>query len=73
MTESNLAAFQAALLEVLAAGGSVAEMRVNLEGAAEACGLADYVRSFDDRMLRVASVLVRKWGEKGESLPQEAS
>lgn len=61
----NLAAFQSTLLEVLSAGGSVAEMRAKLEGAADTCGLGDYVRSFDYRMLRVASVLVRKWGDKG--------
>ena len=63
-TLSDLAAFQAALLEVLAAGGPLPEMRGRLERAAETCGLGDYARSFDDRMIVVASELVRKWGRK---------
>lgn len=60
----SLAAFQATLLDVLHAGGTPAEMRDKLAFVAKGAGMIDYVAGFDERMLIVASELVRKWGAK---------
>lgn len=62
----HLAAFQAAMLTTLHAGHDPAAIRASLSQAAAEAGLADYVKSFDDRMLVVAAELVRKWGARNE-------
>jgi hypothetical protein len=60
----ELAAFQAALLDVLHAGGTPEEMRARLLGHEFAVEFVDYIRQFDDRMLLVAAELVQKWGRR---------
>lgn len=64
-----IAAFQSLLLNVLHEGGTPDEMRLKLLPAAEACGIQDYVRSFESRMLVVASELIRKWGQRNSQEP----
>lgn len=61
---ARIDAFQAVLLDALHAGGTTAEIRAKITKAADDAGLDDYVAGFDDRMIAVASELVRKWGGK---------
>lgn len=61
---AKLADFQARLLTVLHSGGTGEKMRADLLQAATDAQLLNYVSGFDDRMLVVASELVRKWGAR---------
>jgi hypothetical protein len=63
---ADLATFQAAVLDTLAAGGTPEEMRSRILVAAEQAGLVEYVAGFEDPMIAAASELVRKWGARKE-------
>lgn len=63
-TPSDLAAFQAALLDALSAGGPPAVIRERILSRISDPHLRDYVIGFDERMLTVASELVQKWARR---------
>lgn len=65
--DAHLAAFQAALLELLAQPLSPAEMMERLQHDATFAPFADYVSTFEPRMLEVAAALVKKWGRRTET------
>jgi hypothetical protein len=67
MTETEIATFQAALLEILATAEgdmrcSVARSR--LEQSPDCLPFADYIDGFEDAMIDVAVALVRQWGKR---------
>jgi hypothetical protein len=67
MTEAEIAAFQAALLEILAMDeGEVrcSVVRSRLKQSPDCVPFADYINGFDESMLGVAVALVRQWGKR---------
>ena len=62
--DARLAAFQAALLELLAQGLSPEEVIARLRSDAAFAPFADYVETFEPRMVEVAAALVKKWGRR---------
>jgi hypothetical protein len=60
----ELAAFQAALLELLALDLAVEEMQRRLREDATFAAFRSYVDEFEPRMIIVASELVKKWGRR---------
>ena len=65
-TEADLAAFQSALLELLAEPLPPSESQHRLRTDAAFAAHRDYVETFDLRMIEVASALVKKWGQRIE-------
>jgi hypothetical protein len=67
MTEAEIAAFQAALLEILATDeGDVrcSVVQSRLEQSPDCLPFADYIDGFEESMLEVAVALVRQWGRR---------
>lgn len=62
-TDDALAAFQAALLELLAQDLPVEEVMRRLRHDPAFERFRDYVDSFEPRMIEVAAGLVKKWGD----------
>jgi hypothetical protein len=65
MTETEIAAFQAALLEILATEGGNS-VRSRLEQSPDCVPFADYIDTFEDPMIEVAVALVRQWGKRSK-------
>jgi hypothetical protein len=63
--DQNLAAFQAALLELLARHTEPGELRRVLCEDPRFEAYRGYVEGFDGRMVGVADALVERWGERG--------
>lgn len=61
----DLADYQEALLELLFKSESAEEILFHLRHEAVFAPFADYIETFEPRMLEVAMQLVKKWGEKG--------
>ena len=61
-TPPNLAAFQAALLNLLAKDLPPAELRHRLTADPAFAPYQDYIATFEPRMVEVAAELVKKWG-----------
>jgi hypothetical protein len=62
MTEAEIGAFQAALLEILAADEGEALSR--LKQSPDCVPFADYIDRFEESMIEVAIALVRQWGKR---------
>lgn len=62
-TDRELAAFQAALLNLLQQPLTPGEILVRLRGDAAFKPYAEYVEKMDVRSIEVAAVLVKKWGK----------
>ena len=60
----ELAAFQAALLKLLAEDLSAETLSRRLREDAAYAGFREYVDGFEPRMLAVAAELVKKWGKR---------
>lgn len=60
----NLAAFQAALLHLLAEDLPPEEFRRRLKSDAAFEPYQDYIATFEPRMIEVAAELVKKWGRR---------
>lgn len=69
-TTQDLAAFQAALLEYLDKGESAEDILARLRTDPALTPYAEYIDTFELRMLGVASELVRKWGRREAVPPQ---
>lgn len=65
--DERLARFQAALLEILAEPLGARELAVRLAAHPDCRPYAEYLATFEPRMLEVASALVKKWGRRIES------
>lgn len=63
---SRLAEFQAALLALLAQPLSPAEMLQCLHNEPAFAPYADYIATFEPRMIEVAAELTKKWGRSEE-------
>ena len=61
-TPEAVAAFQNALLTLLAEGQSEEAIRAKLRDDPVFADFREYVEGFDPRMIRVAVALVAKWG-----------
>ena len=66
-TPDAVAEFQEALLNLLADGRPVEEIRAALRDDPAFAGFREYVEAFDPRMIRVAVELVNKWGRRTPS------
>ena len=64
LSSDQLADFQAALLELLAQEQSLESLQKRLREDPAFGPFRDYVQGFEPRMLNVASLLVRKWGNR---------
>jgi hypothetical protein len=64
VTEAEIAAFQAALLEILADGEAVqcSVLRSRLQQSADCAPFSAYMTTFEDPMIEVAVTLVQQWG-----------
>jgi hypothetical protein len=62
----ELAAYQAALLALLAQDLPPEAMQLRLREDAAFAGFQAYVQGFEPRMLAVAVELVKKWGRRGK-------
>jgi hypothetical protein len=60
--DERLSAFQAALLELLSQPLSPDELIARLRTDAAFAPFADYIETFEPRMVEVAAALVKKWG-----------
>lgn len=70
LSDAELAAFQSALLELLAQPLTPAEIARRLQTDPAFTAHRDYIGSFDPRMIEVAALLVKKWGRRSdESAP----
>ena len=61
MDDPELAAYQAALLELLASGVAPAEMQARLAADPAFAPYREYTATFEPRSLEIASALVRRW------------
>jgi hypothetical protein len=66
----HLARFQALLLDALSRAESADEVLARLRGDPELAEYADYIASFEPRMIDVAMELTRKWGVRDGGIPQ---
>jgi hypothetical protein len=64
MQDDDLAYFQSELLNRLAEELPPEEIRQRLLADQRLLPFADYIRSFEPKMLDVAVVLVKKWGRR---------
>ena len=62
--DANLARFQAVLLDLLAQGHPPATIIARLRTDPQLAYYADYVATFEPRMVEVAIELVAKWGRR---------
>lgn len=62
----ELAAFQAALLELLAQPLPPEEMMRRLHTDAVFAAHQDYIATFEPRMVEISAILVKKWGQRSE-------
>ena len=62
--DPTLAAFQAALLDLLARDIPLAEILQALDENSAFAPYRDYVASFEPRMVEVAAALVKKWDQR---------
>ncbi len=62
--DDDLAAFQAALLDLLDRGLPAEEVRRRLRDDPAFAAFRGYVEAFEPRMLAVAAELVKKWGRR---------
>jgi hypothetical protein len=64
MDETELATFQASLLEILSVESEPAEVLKMLERLPMDSAMAEYIATFDPRMVQVAADLVKRWGRR---------
>jgi hypothetical protein len=60
MSDQEIAAFQATLLEILAKG----EGRSQLQASADCVPFLEYIATFEDSMIEVAIALIQQWGKQ---------
>ncbi|MBA4064165.1 MAG: hypothetical protein C0501_10715 [Isosphaera sp.] len=65
--DDDLAAFQAALLDLLDRNLPAEELRRRLRDDPAFAAFRGYVETFEPRMLAVAADLVKKWGRRSGS------
>ena len=70
-TDKDLADYQAALLEYLEKGKSAEDILTRLRSDPAFTPYAEYIDTFELRMLEVASELVRKWGRRKTAPPEQ--
>ena len=68
--DPTLARFQATLLDLLSRGLPPAEIVDRLRADSELAPYADYVATFEPRMIEVAVELVAKWGRREGGIPK---
>lgn len=64
MQESELAAFQNHLLESLLACQEIDPVLALNQNASIPKAMADYIETFNPKMVEVAAELVKKWGQR---------
>lgn len=64
----ELEAFQACFLEALAANIAAADIQQALLKDPATMPFRNYIAGFDDEMLEVAAVLVKKWGVRSQTV-----
>ncbi|NJK30208.1 MAG: hypothetical protein HC851_13180 [Acaryochloris sp. RU_4_1] len=64
MSDSDLAHFQDSLLDILSSQSETAEILASLKKAQFGDAIADYLESFDPKMVAVAAELVKQWGKR---------
>jgi hypothetical protein len=62
MEESEIAAFQASLLEILSTQSDPTQTGQMLEDLSTTDAMTAYIATFDPRMVQVAADLVKQWG-----------
>jgi hypothetical protein len=64
MDETELATFQASLLEILSVESEPAEVLKMLQALPMDSGMAQYIATFDPKMIQVAADLIKQWGRR---------
>jgi hypothetical protein len=67
--DAELAAFQAALLDLLSQGLSAPQVIEQLQADPRFADLRGYISTFEPRMVEVAIALVAKWGQRDGGVP----
>ena len=65
-----LARFQALLLDALSRAKSADDVLVRLRADPDLAEYADYIATFEPRMIEVAIELTKKWGVRDGGIPQ---
>lgn len=64
MKESELAIFQASLLEILSTQSEPTQIAIALHALSAPDEMAEYIATFDPKMVRLAAHLVQQWGRR---------
>jgi hypothetical protein len=64
MKETDIATFQASLLEILSAQSSPPQILMTLQELSTPDAMAEYITTFDPRMIQLAADLVKQWGKR---------
>lgn len=68
MQETDIATFQASLLEILSAQSSPPQILMTLQELSTPNAMAEYITTFDPRMIQLAADLVKQWGKRYRDL-----
>ncbi|MDI1476419.1 hypothetical protein [Polyangium sp. y55x31] len=73
MDDPELAAYQAALLELLEQGLDAAELSARAREDPALAPFREYIDRFDPRCVEIATVLVKAWGRRRAPAPERAT
>jgi hypothetical protein len=68
MQENEIATFQASLLEILSTQSSPLQILMTLQELSTPNAMAEYIATFDPRMIQLAADLVQQWGRRYSEL-----
>jgi hypothetical protein len=64
MQETEIATFQESLLEILSTQSSLSQILTTLQELSTPNEIAEYIETFDPRMIQLAADLVKQWGKR---------